>query len=307
MSTLWPTHREMDEHLLKQISAGRSVLAELPQGWLAQWDEVWAPVAAWIALQKKQLGGIPVIGIHGGQGSGKSTLSKALVKVLRATLGWNVVCISIDDLYRTHEQRQQLAADVHPLLATRGVPGTHDVELGIRLFNQLRSLEYGATLNIPVFDKASDDRLPEAQWHPVFGPIDLILFEGWCVGCLPVEDPDLNEPVNDLENLEDPDGRWRHAVNAELAGRYRDWFDYIDRLLMLKVPGMHAVVNWRGQQEVENKANALGSTSRSMDSAALARFIQHYERLTLNALRDLPERADLVVELNSLHAVKRII
>ena len=70
-----------------------------------------------------------VVGICGAQGSGKSTLTAVLRKLLEMR-GLRVASLSLDDLYLTRGERRELAARIHPLLATRGVPGTHDVELG---------------------------------------------------------------------------------------------------------------------------------------------------------------------------------
>jgi D-glycerate 3-kinase len=248
----------------------------------------------------------PVIGIHGGQGSGKSTLSLALKDIYKVVFGWNIVVVSIDDLYLSYADRQSLSKDIHPLLATRGVPGTHEVDRGIALFKTLRQLKQGDTCSIPAFDKASDDRLPESQWHHVTGPVDAILFEGWCVGCQSVQDELLYSPVNELEEQEDGDGVWRGWVNQQLAGPYKEWFSAIDFLIMLKVPDMAAVKRWRTQQEVGNKKMAKGSTDRSLDEAAIQRFIQHYERLTRQALTRLPELANLILSINDEHKVADI-
>src|SRR5690606_26489272 len=68
-----------------------------------------------------------LVGVSGCQGSGKTTLASLLVLLLREMLGLRCINLSIDDFYLTRAERQQLAATVHPLLATRGVPGTHDV------------------------------------------------------------------------------------------------------------------------------------------------------------------------------------
>tara|TARA_R110001592_G_scaffold155250_7_gene384968 strand:+ start:525 stop:1451 length:927 start_codon:yes stop_codon:yes gene_type:complete len=305
-TTLWPAKRPLDDHLCTTFASNRSALKSLPEPWLKQWPDVWLPVATWVAQQKNTLGGVPVIGIHGGQGSGKSTLSQALASLYKAALGWNCAIVSIDDLYLGHDERKALGQSIHPLLATRGVPGTHDSALGRQLFADLKQLEPGQCLTIPAFDKVSDDRLPESNWHQIVGPVDLILFEGWCVGCHAVADSQLDEPANQLEATEDPDGHWRRWVNQRLASDYADWFAMMDRLIMLKVPGMQAVLNWRGQQEVENRKHARGDHDRGLDHAGLVRFIQHYQRLTENALRDLPEHADLVLELNNQHAVNHI-
>ncbi len=306
VSSIWPTSHALEAATLATLSANRSALNDLPAPWLQQFDDVWLPVACWVAQQKLALGGVPVFGIHGGQGSGKSTLSLALSKLLKAALGWNTVIVSIDDLYLPHADRQQLSTDVHPLLATRGVPGTHDATLGMKIFQQLKQLEPGASMMIPAFDKASDDRLPESQWHNCHGPVDLILFEGWCVGCTPESAQQLEQPINELESSEDANGQWRQWVNQQLSGQYAEWFAMLDRLIMLKVPGMNSVLEWRGQQEVENRRNAKGEADRSFNQAGLIRFIQHYQRLTENALRELPAAADLVLELNSAHAVHTI-
>lgn len=308
-TSLWPAAsqsaslREIRQQLLQQASPA---LDNLPSPWMAQWPTAWSWIAAWVVEQKITASGIPVIGIHGGQGSGKSTLSQALASLLQQTYGWNTVIVSIDDLYLGHQQRQDLARTVHPLLATRGVPGTHDHQMGIDLFTQLRQLKSEESLKIPRFDKVSDDRLPESSWHQINGPVDLILFEGWCVGCLPTSEAELEQPINDLEANEDTDQRWRTEVNNALSNEYKVWFGMMDHLIMLKVPGMEAVFNWRKQQEEENRKQTLGDQDRSMNDEALARFIQHYERLTRHALRDLPTHSDLVIGLNQQHQVSGI-
>ncbi|HBS41556.1 MAG TPA: hypothetical protein DEA26_02660 [Oceanospirillales bacterium] len=302
---LWPEslHDTDDWHTL---AAARPALDSLPEGWLEQWQSVWLPLSTWLAAYNRSQNEPPVIGIHGGQGSGKSTLSNALAALYARAFGWQVVVVSIDDLYLSRADRQQLAVDVHPLLVTRGVPGTHDAALGMNMFNALKSLGKGDVLRFPAFDKVSDDRLPEAAWHEVTGPIDMILFEGWCVGCQPADEASLTEPVNTLEANEDADGRWRHWVNDKLSGEYADWFAMLDKLIMLKVPDMSAVQRWRTQQEADNRRNTQGTADRSLDDAAIVRFIQHYERLTRNALKTLPTVADLVLDINQAHQVSAV-
>lgn len=312
MTAAWPATSPLSNDCLRPLLDAEPTIStlSLPAAWTEQWTDVWAPVAARLAMLKQQMEGskqAPVIGIHGGQGSGKSTLSRALAGVYRAVFGWNTVVLSIDDLYLPHADRVALAEQQHPLLLTRGVPGTHDAALGIDLIHRMQNLSEGDTLSIPAFDKASDDRLPSSQWHQVSGPVDLILFEGWCVGCQPVSDEELEVPLNPLEALEDMDGSWRHWVNAQLAGPYASWFAEIDFLLMLKVPDMQAVLSWRTQQETENRQQAqAGAPDRSLDAARLQRFIQHYQRLTEQALKYMPQQADLVLTLNPQHQVAAI-
>lgn len=304
---LWPARLQHNDPRL--TAASRSCWQSLPAAWRAQANDVWLPLASEIAQRaqshRHSHHQAAIIGIHGGQGSGKSTLSNALARLYQAAFGWQVAVISIDDLYLSKAERQRLARDIHPLLATRGVPGTHDVHAGITLFEQLRQLQPGQSLSYPAFDKIRDDRCPAAQWHSVRGPLDLILFEGWCVGCRPQPQSQLLTPVNALERTEDPDGRWRHWVNRQLAGDYQNWFSQINWLLTLQVPGMQAVQQWRSQQEQDNR-RASHTPDAGLNEQQLQRFIQHYQRLTEHALQTMPDNANLVLQLNSDHQVADI-
>lgn len=234
-----------------------------------------------------------ILGICGSQGSGKSTLAHGLIE----TLGVRAATLSLDDLYLGKAARAALARDIHPLLATRGVPLTHDVALGCAILGAVRA---GEPVRLPRFDKASDEPLPETQWEAIDGPLDLLIFEGWCVGAVAQPAVDLLTPVNDLERTEDPDGLWRRAVNAALAGPYQALFARIDRLVLLAAPGFDVVQGWRMQQEIELRT-ALAAQGRdpelAMSDAQIARFIQHYERITRATLREMPARADLTLHL----------
>ncbi len=262
-------------------------------------------LADWIARRKSGSASI-VIGINGAQGSGKSTLAQALRAELEAVHELRTVILSLDDLYKTSAERRRLAAEVHPLLATRGVPGTHDVTLGLRLLNQLRQLAPGKALAIPRFVKVADDRAPASEWPSVVGPVDVILFEGWCVGTPPQTEAELQSPVNALESVEDADGQWRHYVNARLAEDYAPLFGKLDGLVFLQVPDFDAIHRWRMQQEAENAQQGGVLRGSPMDAASLRRFIQHYERLTRHALQVLPGCADAVLQLGPDHEVLQL-
>lgn len=262
--------------------------------------DVYLPLAAWIAARRGP--GAFVLGINGAQGSGKSTLAALLARVLGEGFGWRVAVLSLDDLYRTRAEREALAQDVHPLLRTRGVPGTHDVALGLRVLDALKG---GESLDLPSFDKAADDRRPVVDWPRFEGPADVVLFEGWCVGAHPQSEADLAAPVNDLEALEDADGPWRRHVNDQLTGAYADLWARLDALVFLQVPSFDHVLAWRGLQE-QRLAAAGAPPERLMDAAALRRFVQHYERLTRAMLLDLPQRADLVLSVGEDHQVVEV-
>lgn len=232
-----------------------------------------------------------VVGVCGSQGSGKSTVCKTLTTRF-SQAGLQVANLSIDDLYLPLAERVTLAKHVHPLLRTRGVPGTHDTKLGV---HTLHALAHGGRVPLPRFDKASDDRRPKAEWDSIEGPAQLVLFEGWCVGTRPQTLQALDQPVNALEANEDVGGRWRRYVNDALGGEYQGLFAKIDLLVLLAAPSFDVVLKWRTQQEQELRAQATGSGV--MTDAELARFIQHYERITRHALIEMPARADLVVRL----------
>jgi D-glycerate 3-kinase len=259
--------------------------------------DVYIPLAACLAKQADDYRATRIIGINGAQGSGKSTLCKLLQIVLEEGFAKRVTTFSIDDIYLTHAERETLAEKIHPLLKTRGVPGTHDVGLGLQLLTDLRGIEAGESINIPVFDKSIDDRSAEKDFRQVTGPIDLVLFEGWCVGAKPQRDPALALPVNSLERLEDPEQVWRRYVNDQLENDYKRLFREIDFLIMLEIPEISSVMEWRSKQE-RKLAKASPGGHKIMDTAALQRFIMHYERLTRAMLTEMPDRADLVFKLN---------
>jgi D-glycerate 3-kinase len=264
--------------------------------------DIYIPLAAHLAGQVENDRATRIIGVNGAQGSGKSTLCRLLQIVLEEGFAKRVATFSIDDIYLTRIEREVLAIKVHPLLKTRGVPGTHDVTLGRQLLTGLRALQAGQSIEIPVFDKSVDDRSPKKDFRRVTGPIDLVLFEGWCVGASPQRDQALSIPVNSLERIEDPDQIWRRYVNQQLANDYQRLFAEIDLLIMLKVPGMSSVVEWRSKQE-RKLANAAPGGHRIMDTKALQRFIMHYERLTRAMLAEMPDRADLVFKLSDKHKI----
>jgi D-glycerate 3-kinase len=243
-----------------------------------------------------------LVGLCGSQGSGKSTMA-AFLRALLEAQRLPTAILSIDDLYLDLPERIALAETVHPLLRTRGVPGTHDVALGQDVIARLFAAEPGASTAIPRFDKASDSRLPEAAWDRFIGPARVVILEGWCIGATPQDDAALATPVNELEANEDADGRWRAYVNAALAGPYRDLFARIDLHVFLRAPSFDCVFEWRQLQEEKLRARTGGTGTGLMDDAALARFIMHYERITRHLLQTAPHSADLVVSLGADHGI----
>ena len=232
------------------------------------------------------------IGLCGGQGTGKSTLSR-LLEAACAAVGLRAVVLSLDDYYLPRVDRSALARRVHPLFETRGAPGTHDVA---RLQRDLEELGTGTgmALELPIFDKGRDDR---SGTRRVVGPFDLVVIEGWCVGARAQAPAELEQPCNALERDADPDGIWRRHVDAALGGDYARLWGMLDQLVFLRAPDLAAVRRWRLEQEA-----GLPSEER-MDAAAIDRFVEHYERITRGMLCELPDRADWTVVLGSDHSI----
>jgi D-glycerate 3-kinase len=257
--------------------------------------DFYVPMTAWVAEHIE--GATLVLGINGAQGTGKSTLARLLQRLLGRLHRMRAAILSLDDLYLTGAERLQRAQTIHPLLATRGVPGTHDVDLGIRI---LRGLREGKSVALPRFDKAKDERRPVAQWPRWDGRCDVVIFEGWCVGARPQPAGELTAPINGLERLEDPSGDWRWYVNRELAGRYQALFGELDLLVMLRPPDFDRVYAWREEQEA--RLRAAGGGPEVMTPSAVRRFVMHFERLTRFMWEEMPARADAIVYLGDAHA-----
>ncbi|MDH4386401.1 MAG: kinase, partial [Caulobacter sp.] len=185
----------------------------------------------------------PLIAISGAQGSGKTTLARSVAA------GIGAAHFSLDDVYATRADRQALARTVHPLMATRGPPGTHDLELLSQILDSLLSAEPQSRTPIPAFDKLADDRQPHEHWPVFVGRPSAILVDGWCLGALPQPDEALAADLNGLERDQDPDGIWRRAVNQALAGPYAALFDRFDGFLHLLAPDFSVVQAWREEQE----------------------------------------------------------
>lgn len=237
-----------------------------------------------------------LVGLSGLQGSGKSTLARQLVAAARKR-GVATEVLALDDFYRGRREREALARTVHPLFATRGVPGTHDVAL---LAKTLDALKNTRTTRVPRFDKGCDTRLPPSRWRRIATSPRLVLLEGWCVGVPPQSARALQRPVNPFERTDDAGARWRTTVNAHLGAEYAALWRRFDALVVLAAPSFAIVERWRG--EPEKRLRARGAP-RAMSPAALRRFLMHYERLSRHALRTLPPLADIVVRLDAARRV----
>lgn len=274
----------------------------LPVSFLQTINEWYQPLARELAVHHAAAGRPLLVGLNGSQGSGKSTLAALLVQLLADVHGLRAIDLSIDDFYLSRRSRQALASKVHPLLATRGVPGTHDVSLLLETLQQLTRAN--SAVVVPRFDKASDDRCPEPEWLAVSAPVDVVIVEGWCLGVPPQPEEALHRPVNKLEAAEDPDGSWRRYINRQIHGQYQALYDLMDIWIMLQAPSFECVYQWRSEQEtrlaeslLEQGKDVYGDT-QVMTDMQLRRFIQHYQRLTEHALAELPDQVHYLFRLD---------
>lgn len=268
----------------------------------------------WPLLQRLEKGVLHsqsplLVGIHGCQGSGKSTLADFIEFVFSHHFKLPCVGMSLDDFYLTRAERSRLAQEVHPLLATRGVPGTHDTSLLKEAIARLKAGNCNADeLSIPRFNKALDERCPATEWTLVTTPPRLIILEGWCLGSPAQSSAELATPINDLERLHDRGQQWRNYVNGQLAEQYKSIFAELDCLVMLQAPGFHTVRRWRLEQEqrLVVKLKKEGKpTTHALGEAEINQFVQHFERITRTSLEQLPARADIVFALDEARQVVR--
>lgn len=236
------------------------------------------------------------VGINGCQGSGKSTLADFVSEYLHKQHKLRVVVLSLDDFYLSRQQRAQLGMNIHPLLQTRGVPGTHDVQLIKSVLEQLHGQH--SEIAIPRFNKANDNPLSSAYWPVVKTPVDMVIFEGWSWGVMPQSADQLSQPVNSLEAEQDQRKIWRQYVNQQLMVHYLPLYEQMDYWLMLQAPSFDHVFQWRLEQEKKLALTATGEKRHIMSTQQICDFIQHFQRLTQHALNTLPARCDQVFKLD---------
>ncbi len=246
---------------------------------------------------------ITIIGLTGGQGSGKSTISSILKIILKHGFNLNTVTFSIDDFYKTHDERKKMSKNISPLFLTRGVPGTHDTKLLYKCIKNLKSANF-RKISLPRFDKSKDDRSPKKNWQRISKKPNIVIFEGWCVGVRPQKKKDLLIPINILEKTKDKKIIWRNRVNFELEKKYKKIFRLIDKIIFLKVPSFNHVLKWRLLQEKKLKITSKGN--KTMNESQIRTFVMFYERLTRHMLQNFDKEADVIIKIDNRHKLKTI-
>ena len=267
--------------------------------------KIYIPISFWINNKYKQKRKTLFLGFSGGQGSGKTTIAGILKIILKIFFKRSIYVSSIDDFYKTAECRNEMSKKVHPLFKTRGVPGTHDIDLIKNFFNLAKRKNF-KKIKIPRFDKSRDDRLKKKYWMNIKKKPEIVILEGWCVGARSQSNSLIKKPINDLEKYEDKDSKWRKYVNKKLNNEYKFFFKMIDHFIFMKIPNFKMVFKWRLLQENKlRKKSYLNKKVMSINE--IKRFIMFYERITLQMIKDLSKSASIVMFLKNNHQVKKVL
>ena len=261
------------------------------------------PLSEWIYSIYKVDKKPKIIGLSGGQGAGKSTITAILKFLLKRKYGINLCIFSIDDFYKTKAERIKISRKIHPLFLVRGVPGTHDLSLINNTLKKLKKRDF-KTVHIPKFDKSIDDRLNKNKWQKIKKRPDIIIFEGWCVGARNQKNIDLKKSLNYIEKEYDKDLIWRKTTNNYLKHQYKKIFKKIDKIVYLKAPNFNDIFKWRLLQE--QKMKLTSKNKKTMSKLEVQNFIMHYERITKQMMRDFPIISDLTVFLDKSHRSKKM-
>ena len=266
---------------------------------------IYIPISFWIENKYKEKGKTLFLGFSGGQGSGKTTAAKILKIILKKFFKRKIHVSSIDDFYKTLKDRNKMSHTTHPLFKTRGVPGTHDINLIKKFFYFIKRKNFKKT-KLPKFDKSIDDRLKKKYWFNVKERPEIVILEGWCVGAQPQPNSLIKKPINILEKYEDQDLIWRKYVNEKLKTEYKNFFAMIDCYIFMKIPNFNMVFKWRLLQE--NKLRKIVRYKKKiMPYNEIKRFIMFYQRITLQMVRDLSKSASIVMLLNKNHEIKKLL
>ena len=245
-----------------------------------------------------------LVGLAGGQGTGKTTISSIIKIILEKYFKLKVFKISIDDFYKTRKERLNLSKKIHPMLMTRGVPGTHDVQMMINFFKKSKSKNF-KKIELPNFNKAIDDRAPKKNWYKIKEKPDVIIFEGWCVGAKAELNKTLKKSINSLEKANDQKFTWRKYVNQQLKTNYKKLYSQLNCMIYLKAKNFGLLQKWRLKQEHKlwlNKKRV--SSNKIMSKGDVINFMQTYQRITENMFKKMPKYASIVLNLNSNHQIK---
>ena len=269
---------------------------------LSLWN-LWLPLAMRLASSRQLLERPLIQGILGGQGTGKTTLG-AILSLILAQLGYRTLSLSLDDLYKTHAERQQLQKQ-DPRLIWRGPPGTHDIALGLQLLDQLRQPNQQQPILVPRFDKSAWGGSGDRTTPEMIEAVDIVLFEGWFVGVRPIDptvfDGLLPAPIETLA-----DRSFARDMNDQLRDYVPLW-ERLDQLMLLYPTDYRLSQQWRRQAEQQMIATGKsGMTSPQIDDFVKYFWKSLHPELFIAPLTRNSLWVDLVIEINPDRTVAAI-
>jgi D-glycerate 3-kinase len=267
--------------------------------------KIYIPIAFWINEKYKKKEKTLFIGFAGSQGSGKTTITSILKIILKVFFKREIHVSSIDDFYKTFKDRKKMSQQIHPLFETRGVPGTHDINMIKNFFIRIKKKKF-KKFYLPKFDKSIDDRMEKKYWYNIKKKPEIIILEGWCVGAKPQLESLIKKPINIVEKYEDNNSIWRNYANEKLKKEYKNLFGMIDHFIYMKIPNFDIVFKWRFLQEDKLKKK-VNSNKKIMSYKEIKRFIMFYERITLQMMKDLSKSASVTMFLKKNHQIKKIL
>jgi len=288
----------------------RSQLLQLIYPAIQQWQQccqlrsplevlwnLWLPLALQLVAWRKLLNRPLVQGIVGGQGTGKSTLGTVLTLIL-SSMGYPTLSLSLDDLYKTYAKHQHLRQQ-DPRLIWRGPPGTHDVQLGIQVLDQLRNPNRSGLITIPRFDKSAHGGTGDRTAPEIVETVEIILFEGWFVGVHPLDPAVFATAPPPI--LTEADRAFARDMNQQLQ-EYLPLWQRLDRLILLYPPDYRLSQQWRRQAEQQ----AITAGRVGMSDAEIKEFVTYFWRslhpeLFIRPLAQDSQKVDLVIEINPDH------
>ena len=290
VKTTLMTKSDYLKYLKKQEVYGKPIVDKI-----GKLNKFYLPLSEWIYSIYSKDFKTKIIGLSGGQGAGKSTITGILKLILKKKYGLNLCIFSIDDFYKTKNERLRMSKKKHALFITRGVPGTHDITLLNQTIRKLKQKKFKTVL-IPKFDKSKDDRLRKNKWQKIKIKPDIIIFEGWCVGTTHQNNIELKRPLNWIEKKYDENLKWRKMVNNLIKKRYKTLFNKIDKLVYLRVPHFNYIIKWRWLQEQKMKLTT--KSKKTMSKTQVKEFIMFYERLTKHMMKNYSKISDLTIFLD---------
>ncbi|MEH2266323.1 glycerate kinase [Nostoc sp.] len=256
------------------------------------WD-LWLPLGIKLASQRQQLKRPLIQGILGGQGTGKTTMSKILSLILNQ-LGYRTLSLSLDDLYKTYSDRLVLTQQ-DPRLIWRGPPGTHDVDLGLDVLDKIRQSQN--SVMVPRFDKSAYRGAGDRTNPEMITGVDIVLFEGWFVGVRPINADIFDTAPPPI--ITDEDRAFARDMNRRLHD-YLPLWERLDSLILLYPTDYRCSLEWRKQAEQQ----MIAAGKSGMSNSEIEQFVNYFWRslhpeLFIKPLVKDATVVDLVIEIHT--------